>query len=90
MAEIKSNLDSNYEEIIGGMAWYANEDIRDGVEREEAIYQAIDNGLIFYADQASIVAQAILRGCIAWGENVDWEQINDMIYEDVAKKMEEE
>ena len=90
MAKIKSNLDSYYEELIGGMARNANEDIKDGVEREEAVWQAIDNGLIFYADQAYIIAQAILSGCIAWGEHVDWEQINDMIYEDVVKEMEEE
>lgn len=88
--EIKSNLNSYYEDLIESIAEYADENIKDGYAEDEyaAIFDAINDKIIYYCDQGYILAQAIVRGYAEWGKAIEWDQIYDMLYDDVKKDLE--
>lgn len=83
----KSNINMYYEEVVSSMAERAADDIKNGVEENEAIMQAIDDGLIYYADQAYIVAHALQNGFIKWGQECEWDAIFEDLYADVSAEL---
>lgn len=85
---VDSNINMYYEELVASLAERAKDS--DGMERDDAIAQAIDDGLIYYADQAYIVAHALEQGLVEWGGEVAWDEIYDMLYNDVNEEMGEE
>lgn len=85
---VESNINSYYWELVASLAERAKDS--DGVERSDAIIQAIDDGLIYYADQAYIVAYALEQGFVEWGGGVSWDDIYDMLYNDINEEMGEE
>ena len=84
----ESNIDMYYEELICILAERANDDIKNGSDEDEAIYQALDDGLIYYADQAYIIAHALQNGLITWGEEVHWDVIFEDLYDDINTELE--
>lgn len=82
---IKSNIDMYYEALIddlkGRKQWMIEGNL--DVEPSEAEARALDDGLMYYVDQAYILAQALMSGRIQWGEEVDWQAIYDMLIEDM-------
>lgn len=86
---VESNIDMYYEELVASIAERAADDIKNGIEEDEAIMQAIDDGLIYYADQAYIVAHALQNGFIKWGGEVEWDAIFEDLYADVSAELEE-
>lgn len=92
---VESNINMYYEELIESLAERAFDSVQDGGygDDDECIWQAIDDGLIYYTDQAYIVAHALQGGFISWGKTIEWDAIIDMLYSDVSealKKKEEE
>lgn len=84
-----STMYENYQAIIKDLADRAHDYIKDGCEDEtEAINQAIDDGLIYYEDQATILGGYIMTYCPKWGENINWEEVYMMLYDDIAEELE--
>ena len=90
MSEVQSNIDSYYEEMVDSMAERAIGDMSDGgyEDEVEAIWQEIDDGLMFYCDQGYVLAMACCRGYIDWYKDVKWDEITEMLYEDVSEAYE--
>lgn len=79
----------NYNAIIRDLAERASDCIKDGEEDEtEAINQAIDDGLIYYEDQATILGGYIMTYCPKWGDSIDWEEVYTMLYDDISAELE--
>lgn len=85
---VESNINTYYDELIASIAERALDDIKNDAEETDAINQAIDDGLIYYTDQAYIVAHALQNGFIKWGGEVEWDAIWEDLYADVAEEME--
>lgn len=85
------NITTYYEELIASLADRAYDDLKNGGygDESECIWQAIDGGLIYYADQAYILAHMLQGGFISWGEPISWDQIIEELYDDVAGELEE-
>lgn len=84
-----STMLENYNNIINDLAERALDYIKDGTEDEsEAINQAIDDGLIYYEDQATVIGGYIMSYCPRWGESIDWEEVYMMLYDDVCEELE--
>lgn len=86
---VESNINMYYEELVASMAERAADDIKNNVEEDEAIMRAIDDGLIYYTDQAYIVAHALQNGFIKWGQECEWDAIFEDLYADVSAELEE-
>ena len=87
---IESNIEGYYWELIDSLADRAEENIKEweGDEDEsEPIWQAIDDGLIYYVDQAYIVAHMVLQGVISWNEAPAWETITEELFNDIAEEL---
>ena len=89
----ESNINSYYEELVASLAERAIENCEawEGDQDEsEPIWQALDDGLIYYTDQAYILAHALQNGFIEWGkdEGIRWDAITEMLYNDVVEEME--
>ena len=84
-----SNINECYEELISSMAERAYDNIKDGGygDDSECIWQAIDDELIYYADQGYVLAMAICRGYISWYKEVNWDEITEMLYSDVQEEI---
>lgn len=85
---VESNIEMYYEELIESIAERAYDDMKNGGDEDECIWQAIDDGLIYYADQAYVVANALQNGFISWGKTIEWDAIIDMLYSDVSEELE--
>lgn len=86
---VESNINMYYEELVASIAERAADDIKNGVEEDEAIMQAIDDGLMYYTDQAYIVAHTLQNGFIKWGQECEWDAIFEDLYADVSAELEE-
>lgn len=84
---VESNIEMYYEELVASLAERAKD---SDTERDDAIAQAIDDELIYYADQAYIMAHALEQGLVEWGGSVAWDEIYDMLYNDINEEMGEE
>ena len=85
---VESNIEMYYEELVGSIAERAYDDMKNGGDKVECIWQAIDDGLIYYCDQAYVVANALQNGFISWGKTIEWDAIIDMLYSDVSEELE--
>lgn len=88
---VESNINMYYEELIESLAERAYDDVKDGGygDEDECVWNAIDDGLIYYADQAYVVAHALQNGFIEWGKEPLWDEITEMLYSDVSEALEE-
>lgn len=89
----ESNINSYYEELISSLAERALENCESWEgepDESEPIWQAIDDGLIYYTDQAYVIAHALQNGFIEWGKAPSWDDITEMLFEDVAEEMEQQ
>ena len=88
---VESNIDMYYEELIESLAERAYDNMKDGGygDEDECVWSAVDDGLIYYCDQAYVVANALQNGFISWGKTIEWDAINDMLYSDVKEALEE-
>ena len=84
---VESNIEMYYEELIESIAERAYDSMKDGGDEDECIWQAIDDGLIYYCDQAYVVANALQNGFISWGKTIEWDAIIDMLYSDVKEEL---
>ena len=91
MSATESNINTYYEELTASLADRAYDDLKNGGygDESECIYQAIDDGLIYYADQAYILAHMLQGGFISWGEPISWDVIFENLYDDVASELDE-
>ena len=85
---VESNIEMYYEGLIESIAERAYDDMKNGGDEDECIWQAIDDGLIYYTDQAYVVANALQNGFISWGKTIEWDTIIDMLYSDVSEELE--
>lgn len=85
---VESNIEMYYEELIESIAERAYDDMKNGGDEDECVWQAIDDGLIYYCDQAYVVANALQNGFISWGKTIEWDAIIDMLYSDVSEELE--
>lgn len=87
---VESNIEMYYEEIVNSLAERAYDSLKDGgySDEDECIWNAIDDGLIYYCDQAYVVANALQNGFISWGKTIEWDAITDMLYSDVSEELE--
>ena len=85
---VDSNIEMYYEELIESIAERAYDSMKDGGDEDECIWQAIDDELIYYCDQAYVVANALQNGFIGWGKTIEWDAIIDMLYSDVSEELE--
>ncbi len=91
MSATESNINMYYEELVQSLAERAFDDLKNGGygDESECIYQAMDDGLIYYTDQAYILAHMLQGGFISWGEPISWDQITEELYDDIASELEE-
>lgn len=82
----RSNITMCYEEIVGGIAEVALDKLKD-LEESEAIDEAINDQLIYYNDQAYVVAQYINSGYGYWGKDISWDEVYEMLYNDVIEEI---
>ena len=61
--------------------------LKNGSEEDEAIFQALDDGLIYYADQAYIIAHAVQNCLIEWGKDINWDEIWEDLYQDISEEL---
>lgn len=89
---IESNIDSYYWELIESLAERAKDNAKDGGygDEDECVWSAMDDGLIYYTDQAYVVAHALQEGYVSWGKTIEWDAIIDMLYSDIKEEMENE
>lgn len=89
---IQSNIETYYEEQVEFAVETALTCIRDDHEDEEtALHYAIDNAFYIYGcDHAYTIAHAYNEGLIKRGEQIDWEAIDLMIYDDVYRELQEQ
>lgn len=85
---VDSNIEMYYEELIESIAERAYDSMKDGGDEDECIWQAIDDELKYYCDQAYVAANALQNGFISWGETIEWDTIIDMLYSDVSEELE--
>lgn len=85
---VESNINMYYEELIKDLAERAYDSVKDGGDDDECIWSAVDDGLIYYADEAYVVAHALQEGFIEWGKTIEWDAITDMLYSDVSEELE--
>ena len=86
---VQSNINEYYWETIADLAERAKSNMEDGTEDEsEAISQAIDDGLIYYVEQAYIIAYYMITYCPKWGDNIEWEEVYMMLYDDITEELE--
>lgn len=87
---VENNINMYYEELVQGMAERAKDNLDNGGygDENECIWQAIDDSLIYYTDQAYIMAQAVEGGFVSWGKTIEWDAVIDMLYSDVAEELE--
>lgn len=88
----ESNINMYYEELINSLAERAYDDIKDNEgdnyeDEADAISQAIDDGLIYYTDQAYIIAHAFQSGLFDWGKDINWDIIWEELYNDVSEEL---
>lgn len=88
----ESNINSYYWELIESLAERAKDNVKDGGygDEDECVWNAMDDGLIYYADQAYVVAHALQEGYVSWGKTIEWDAIIDMLYSDIKEEMENE
>lgn len=89
---IESNINSYYWELIESLAERAKDNAKDGGygDEDECVWSAMDEGLIYYTDQAYVVAYALQEGYVSWGKTIEWDAIIDMLYSDIKEEMENE
>lgn len=85
---VESNIEMYYEEIVSNLAERAYDGMKNGGDEDECVWQAIDDELIYYCDQAYVVANALQNGFISWGKTIEWDAIIDMLYSDVSEELE--
>ena len=87
----QSNINSMYENIIANLAERVRVimDEDGGADNEtDAMWQAIDEGLIYTSDQAYVVAHAFCNGLMEWGKAPYWEDIISDLYADIMDELE--
>ena len=87
----EGNINQYYEELIASLADRAYDGLKDGGygDESECIWQAIDDGLIYYTDQAYILAHMLQGGFISWGDPISWDTITENLFDDVMNELEE-
>lgn len=82
---IQSNINMYYEELVEDLKERKQLEIEaePGIEPFEAEARTMDDGLMYGVDQAYVLAQALLSGRIEWGKEVDWQDVYDMLIEDM-------
>ena len=88
MNNTNSNINIYYEETIKDLAERANSYIENGTEDEgEAINYAMDDALIYYVDQAYIVAYYMITYCPKWTDGINFDDVYMMLYDDIAEEL---
>ena len=84
---INSNINSYYEELIESIAERVL-DYDDINEENEIDYinEAIDSAFIYYQDQAYVLAHALLEGYVSFYGDFNWDEINQMLFDDVSEE----
>ena len=87
---VNFNVNMYYEELVHNAASRAKEELDDGNygDESECISQAIYDCKVYYADQAYIVARAVMQGLIEFNKDVNWDEIYEMLYNDIASELE--
>lgn len=89
----ESNINLYYEELTNDLAWRAYDIIKDSknagenIDDYEAISQAISDGLIYYADQAYVIAKYHTSYCMNWGEQINWDELWEMLTQDITDEL---
>lgn len=77
-------MSNHYYDIVKDLADKVIE--YDGIYDDEKYFQAIDDSLK-KEDEAYIVANAIEKGIISWGYDVNWDAVNDMLFSDIMEEI---
>lgn len=88
----KNTIETQYDEIVEAIAEKAIEYISDDEsdEKSECINDAIADYLIYYDDQAIVMAQAIEGGFVHFGRDDSvWQHVDEMLLDDVVAKVDE-
>ena len=83
------SITEEYSELVGSLAERARLIMAEGAEKSDAVRQAICDGLIYYDDEAIVIAHAFINGLIQWGKEVDWTVIDEDLFEDVYNDVDE-
>ena len=83
------SISEEYSELVGSLAERARLIMDEGAEKSDAVRQAISDGLIYYDDEAIVIAHAFINGLIQWGKDVDWTVIDEDLFEDVYNDVDE-
>lgn len=82
------NITKEYDAIIGDLAERALTYLDETGDVDEAINNAIDDGLIYTDDKAYIMAWNIEQGIIEFGRQVDWDAVEENLIDDIKNEME--
>lgn len=83
-----SNIEEYYRDLIEDLRSRKARILEEqpDLEEDEAIRQAIDEGLMYRDDQAYVLAHALSEGFIEWGKQFEWLDLDLMLFEDINKE----
>lgn len=87
-----SNINIYYEALVRDLVERAkliDSDLKKSGEEYdeyEAVNRAVSDGFIYGADEAYVVAKAMIEGIVTWGEDIVWEEVYEMLLNDVSEE----
>lgn len=89
---IQNNICEYYNELVESLAERArlNHEEELEKEREECVFQAINEGMIYGDDQAYMLAYAMIEGTVEQGQPVIWADVWAMLEHDVYEASQNE
>lgn len=89
MSELYTKITNNYDETIESIVDTVLND-SEGMSQEEAIKNEIDTKFFTYReDQDLLIAEMAKQGFIQFGQEPDWMGINEQIYADILREIQE-
>ena len=86
------SIREEYSEVVSSLAERAkliSEENDESFEVEEGVRQAIADGLFYSEDEAVIIANAYDNGFFKWGGEIDWQAIDENLFEDILNEVKE-
>lgn len=81
------NITDRYNEVVAELYDRARLEKSDGLDDEDAVSQAIDDGFLYDEDREIVLAYAFETGVIEWGRAVDWDAIDSMLWNDIREEL---
>lgn len=79
----------NYEKLVNDYARCALQWTKDGYNFLDAIKRTLDDQFIYREDEALVLGHYYTVFGLSWGDPVEWEDIDTMLFQDIMKRLTE-